>query len=101
MTEEPKSLPPEQIFGIAKKFHLELEKLNRVDHGAVVSIVNTMAQHREMAVKFERQQAEEKARAQAMAEAEAAHRRDAERRQAEENDRAEKEARRIQLVAAE
>jgi len=95
MAEEPKSLPPEQIFGIAKKFHLELEKLNRVDHGAVVSMVNTMAQHREMAVKFERQQAEEKARADAMEEAQAAHKRESARRAAEEQDRAEKEARRI------
>lgn len=73
MTEQPKSIPSEQVFGTAKRIHLELDKLNIVDHGAVISLLNTMAQHREMASKFERQQAEEKARQDAMEAAQQAH----------------------------
>lgn len=73
MTETPKTLPPEQLFGIAKKLHLELDKLTIVDHAAIISMLNTMAQHREMSDKFERQQQEQRARDEAMADAKAAH----------------------------
>jgi uncharacterized protein YaiL (DUF2058 family) len=74
-TEAPKSIPPEQIFGTAKKLHLELEKLNMVDHAAVLNMLNTAAQHREMSAKFERAQAEEKARQDAYEDAVKAHER--------------------------
>lgn len=69
-TQTPRS---EEIFGIAKKFHLELEKLPLQSHGAVVSMIGTMAQHREFSLKAERAAHEEKARADAMAAAQAAH----------------------------
>lgn len=70
MTETPRS---EEVFGIAKKFHLELEKLPLQSHGAVVSMLGTMAQHREFSLKAERAAAEERAREGAMAQAKAAH----------------------------
>lgn len=73
MTETPKSIPPENIFGTAKKIHLELDKLNPVDHAAIVNMIGTMLQHREMARKFEQAEAQEKARQDAMEAAERAH----------------------------
>lgn len=73
MTEQPKSIPSEQVFGTAKRIHLDLEKLAIVDHAAVINLLNTMAQHREMARKFDVQQAEEKARQDAMDAAQQAH----------------------------
>lgn len=73
MTDTPKSIPPEQVMGTAKRIHLDLANLTIVDHSAVISLLNTMAQHRDMARKYEQQQAEEKAREDAMAEAQRAH----------------------------
>ena len=66
-------LQPEQVFGIAKKMCLELEKLNISEQSAVISMLHTMCVHRENRMKFEMQQAQIDAQEAAMADARRAH----------------------------
>jgi hypothetical protein len=76
MTEtlQNQSAPPtEQVYSIAKRISLDLEKLPLHTHGAIISLVTTMAKHREANMQMEQHQAQLKAQEAAMADARKAH----------------------------
>ena len=73
MTAAPQAPPTENVYGIAKRISLELEKLPLHTHAAVISIINTMCQHRKIVLESEMQQAQIDAQEAAMADARKAH----------------------------
>lgn len=70
MTETPRT---EDLFGIAKKMVLELEKLPLHSHGVILAFMQAAGRHREETIKAEAQAKAQKANDDAMAEAMAAH----------------------------
>jgi hypothetical protein len=66
-------LRPEEVFGIAKKMYLELEKYNINDHSAIISMEHAMCVHRENRMKMDMQQAQIDAQEAAMDAARKAH----------------------------
>jgi hypothetical protein len=73
MTAIQQAPPTEQVYGIAKKISLELEKNPLHTHGAVISMLTTMAKHREACINIEQHQAQIDAQDAAMADARRAH----------------------------
>ena len=54
-TQQPEAPPTEVVYGIAKKMSLELDKLALHTHGAVISMMTTMAKHREATLRQEQE----------------------------------------------
>ena len=74
MSTEAQTAPPtEVVYGIAKKMSLDLEKHPLHTHGAVLSMMTTMAKHREATIQTEMQQKQIEAQEVAMADARRAH----------------------------
>ncbi|MGA8730302.1 MAG: hypothetical protein WB608_16225 [Terracidiphilus sp.] len=73
MTETPKAPPTEQVFGIAKKMALELEKLPLHTHAGVINMMRVMVEHRKIELDNEMTEQQNEANRAAMAEARAAH----------------------------
>ena len=73
MTETPKAVATEIVYGTAKKMSIELEKLPLQTHGAIISMMTTMAKHREANMQMEQHQAQERANETAMEDARKAH----------------------------
>ncbi len=73
MTATPQAPPTEQVFGIAKKMMLELEKLPLHTHATIVNILRMTVEHRK--VEMDNQVAETQVRANeaAMTDARRAH----------------------------
>ncbi|MGA7885285.1 MAG: hypothetical protein WCA44_06035 [Acidobacteriaceae bacterium] len=72
-TATPQAPPTENVYGIAKRISLDLEKLPLHTHAAIINIVNTMCQHRKIVLESEAQQAQIDAQEAAMADARKAH----------------------------
>jgi hypothetical protein len=94
---QPDPIPTEQVFGIAKKYTLEMEKHPLQTHAAIVGILRMMVDHRQVTLQNEAQAEEVKAREKAMEDARAAHARAAAQR--EDDDRAREERRAARLKA--
>ena len=73
MTATPVAPPTEQIYGIAKKINLELERLPLHTHAGIINMLRTMVDHRNVELQNEMQAAQVKAQEQAMADARKAH----------------------------
>lgn len=73
MTATPQAPPTENIYGIAKRVSLDLEKLPLHTHAAIINIVNTLCQHRKIELESAAQQAQIDAQEAAMADARKAH----------------------------
>ena len=73
MTETPKPVATEIVYGTAKRISLELDKLPLQTHGAIISMMTTMAKHREANMQMEQHQAQERAQEAAMSDARKAH----------------------------
>jgi hypothetical protein len=69
----PQAPPTEQVYGIAKRISLDLDKLPLHTHAAIINICNTMCQHRKIVLESEMQQKQIDAQEAAMAEALKAH----------------------------
>jgi len=72
-TQQPAAPPSEVIFGIAKKMHLELEKLPLHTHAIVMNMLRGMVEHRKVELDNQVQEAQIKAQEAAMADARRAH----------------------------
>jgi cysteinyl-tRNA synthetase len=72
-TEAQTAPPTEVVYGIAKKMSLELEKFPLHTHGAVISMMTTMAKHREATLRQEQEAKMQAAQDAAMADALKAH----------------------------
>ncbi|MGA2890328.1 MAG: hypothetical protein ABSE51_19970 [Terracidiphilus sp.] len=70
---QPEAPPTEQIFGIAKKIALELEKLPLHTHATVVNMLRMTVEHRKVELDNQVAQAQVEANEAAMAEARKAH----------------------------
>jgi len=70
---QPAAPPSEVIFGIAKKMHLELEKLPLHTHAIVMNMLRGMVEHRKVELDNQVQEAQIKAQEAAMADARKAH----------------------------
>lgn len=68
-----KAPPTEELFGVAKKFSLELEKYPLHSHATVVQMMNTSMQHRKMELESQVEQKNRKAQEEAMNAAREAH----------------------------
>jgi len=77
--------PSEVIFGIAKKFTLELEKYPLHTQSGIISMMNMMAQHRKAEMDLAAAQQQQKAQDEAMEAARNAHARAQVEREALEN----------------
>ena len=55
MTGVPATPPTEQIYGIAKRMNLELEKLPMHTHAGIVTMLRTMVEHRNIELQNEAQ----------------------------------------------
>ena len=73
MTGVPATPPTEQIYGIAKRMNLELEKLPMHTHAGIVTMLRTMVEHRNIELQNEAQIEQIKANDAAMADARAKH----------------------------
>jgi hypothetical protein len=73
MTEIPQAPPTQEVYGIAKRISLDLEKLPLHTHAAIINIANTMCQHRKIVLESEAQQRQIDAQEVAMADARRAH----------------------------
>lgn len=74
MTATPPVAPPtEQIYGIAKKINLELERLPLHTHAGIVNMLRTMVDHRNVELQNQMQLEQIKANEAAMADARAKH----------------------------
>ena len=74
MTEaQPVAPPTEQIYGIAKKMNLELDKLPLHTHAIIINMLRGMVEHRKVELDNEVQAANIKAQEAAMADARKAH----------------------------
>jgi hypothetical protein len=69
----PQAPPTEQVYGIAKRISLDLDKLPLHTHAAIINICNTLCQHRKIVLESEMQQKQIDAQEAAMAEALKAH----------------------------
>jgi hypothetical protein len=69
----PQAPPTEQVYGIAKRISLDLDKLPLHTHAAIINICNTMCQHRKIVLESEMQQKQIDAQEAAMADARKAH----------------------------
>lgn len=69
----PETPPTENIYGIAKRVSLDLEKLPLHTHAAVVVMVKTMMEHRKIVLEAEMNQKQIDAQEAAMADARKAH----------------------------
>jgi hypothetical protein len=69
----PQAPPTEQVYGIAKRISLDLDKLPLHTHAAIINICNTMCQHRKIVLETEAQQKQIEAQEAAMADARKAH----------------------------
>lgn len=65
----PQAPPTEQVYGIAKRISLDLDKLPLHTHAAIINICNTLCQHRKIVLESEMQQKQIDAQEAAMAEA--------------------------------
>lgn len=65
--------PTENVFGIAKKMALELEKLPLHTHAAIVGLLKMMTEHRQVCLQSEMQAAQKAANDAAMEEARRRH----------------------------
>ena len=72
-TEAQTAPPTEVVYGIAKRMSLDLEKFPLHTHGAILSLMTTMAKHREATMQSEMQQKQVEAQEAAMADARRAH----------------------------
>ena len=72
-TQQPEAPPTEVVYGIAKKMSLELDKLALHTHGAVISMMTTMAKHREATLRQEQEAKMQDAQDAAMKDAVKAH----------------------------
>jgi hypothetical protein len=72
----PQAPPTEQVYGIAKRISLDLDKLPLHTHAAIINICNTLCQHRKIVLESEMQQKQIDAQEAAMAEALKAHARE-------------------------
>lgn len=79
----PQAPPTENIYGMAKRISLDLEKLPLHTHAAVINIVNTMCQHRKLVLETDMQVQQMAAQEAAMADARKAHAEQQVRREAE------------------
>lgn len=70
---QPQAPPSEVIFGIAKKIHLELEKLPLHTHAIVMNMLRGMVEHRKVELDNQVAEANAKANDEAMSEARRAH----------------------------
>jgi len=70
---QPAAPPSEVIFGIAKKMHLELEKLPLHTHAIVMNMLRGMVEHRKVELDNQVAEANAKANEEAMADARRAH----------------------------
>jgi hypothetical protein len=59
-TAVPEAPPTEQVYGIAKRISLELEKFPLHTHAAIINIVNTMCQHRKIVLEEPQRQEQER-----------------------------------------
>ena len=66
-------IPTQQVFGIAKKMTLELEKYPLHSHAGIVTMMRTMVEHRKIVLENEMQAEQIKANEEAMAAARKAH----------------------------
>ena len=73
MTEQPQAPPTEQIYGIAKKIALELEKLPLHTHAGIINMVRTMVEHRKIELESKANEAQVEAQKAAYADAVQAH----------------------------
>lgn len=73
MTATPVAPPTEQIYGIAKKINLELERLPLHTHAGIVNMLRTMVDHRNVELQNQMQLEQIKANEAAMADARAKH----------------------------
>jgi hypothetical protein len=80
-TATPQAPPTENIYGIAKRISLDLEKLPLHTHAAIISVINTMCQHRKLVLETEMNAQQFAAQEAAMAEARKAHAEQAARRE--------------------
>ena len=69
----PQAPPTEQVYGLAKRISLDLDKLPLHTHAAIINICNTMCQHRKIVLESEMQQKQIDAQEAAMADARKAH----------------------------
>lgn len=73
MVDIPATPPTEQVYGIAKKFTLELEKLPLHSHAAIVGMMQMMCEHRKIVLQNEIALAQKNANDAAMEEARRRH----------------------------
>lgn len=68
-----RKLSADEAFGMAKRIHRELSEVEPMDHGAVLSVLTSMAKHREASMQFEQHTRQQEAQDQAMDAARKAH----------------------------
>src|SRR5271166_609867 len=69
----PETPPTQEIYGIAKRISLDLEKLPLHTHAAIVVLVKTLMEHRKIVLESEMNQKQIDAQEAAMADARKAH----------------------------